>query len=54
MTEESDGVRVWRDLPSVLWDINSLRYGFLGFFLSRVHTEPAQLSAGNSVKKSER
>lgn len=43
--EESGRVRVWRDLPSVLWDVNSLRCGFFSF---RVHTEPAQLSARRS------
>lgn len=32
MLEESEGVRVWREPPSVLWDINSLRYGFFIFF----------------------
>lgn len=30
--EESERVRVWHDLPSVLWDINLLHYGF--FFSS--------------------
>lgn len=48
MLEESEGVRVWREPPSVLWDINSLRYGFFIFF--SVHTEPPQLSAGKSEK----
>lgn len=30
--EESGRVRVWRDLPSVLWDVNSPRCGFFFFF----------------------
>lgn len=29
--EESERVHVWGDLPSVLWDINLLRYGFFFF-----------------------
>lgn len=50
--EESERVRVWRDLPSVLWDINLLHYGFFFFcFFFGVHTEPAQLSARKSEKK---
>lgn len=43
-------VRVWRDLPSVLWDINLLHYGVCFFFFLGVHTEPAQLSARKSEK----
>lgn len=37
MLEESGGVRVWREPPSVLWDINSLRYGFFFFFFFSSH-----------------
>lgn len=50
MLEESGGVRVWRGRPSVLWDINSLRYGFFFFFLFSVDAESAQLSAWKSGK----
>lgn len=32
--EESGRVRVWRDLPSVLWDVNSPRCGFFFFLAS--------------------